>query len=47
MRRAGRSPRPRAMENRERLLRATREVLAERGLQASIQEVMTPAEISA
>ncbi len=34
------------MENHERLLRTAREVLAERGLQASIQEVMTRAEIS-
>ncbi len=33
------------MENHERLLRAAREVLAERGLQASIQEVITRAGI--
>ncbi len=47
MRRAGRSTRQDAMENRERLLRAAREVLAERGLQASIQEVITRAGIGA
>ncbi len=47
MRRAGPSTQPRAMENHERLLRAAREVLAERGLQASIQEVITRAGIGA
>ncbi len=47
MRRAGHSTHPLAMENHERLLRAAREVLAERGFQASIQEVITRAGIGA
>ncbi len=43
MRRAGRSTHPQAMEKHERLLRAAREVLAKRGLQAEIQEVISRA----
>ncbi len=47
MRRAGRSKHPLAMKNHDCLLCAAREVLAERGLQADIQEVITRAGIGA
>ncbi len=47
MRRAGRSTHPLAMKNHDCLLCAAREVLAERGLQTEIQEVITRAEIGA
>ena len=47
MRRAGSSTRQDALKNHKHLVRAAREVLAERGLQASIREVITRAGMGA